>query len=185
LVSGYAVPALRATADGELCVAGRCERFRAAQAYHDHNWGVWRDVQWEWGSARAGAYTLLYGRVHRGGADDVREPLFVYLVDSLGFRAIFRPATIRYEDGGIRVVDGRTIRIPARAVMADVRGADTLRIGLEIEDAMASDVRRAPAARGDAARPLLVQMKGVARLGGRLGGVPLVGEGRGFFETYR
>lgn len=185
LVSGYAVPALRATAAGELCVAGRCERFRTAQAYHDHNWGVWRDVQWEWGSARAGAYTLLYGRVHRGGADDVREPLFVYLVDSLGFRAIFRPATIRYEDGGTRVVDRRTIRIPTRAVMEDVRGADTLRISLEIEDAMASDVRRSPAARGDAGRPLLVQMKGVARLGGRLGGVPLVGEGRGFFETYR
>jgi len=185
LVSGYAVPALRATADGELCVAGRCELFRAAQAYHDHNWGVWRDVQWEWGSARTGAYTLLYGQVHRGGADDVREPLFVYLVDSLGFRAIFRPATIRYDDGGTRVADGRTIRIPTRAVMEDVRGADTLRISLEIEDAMASDVRRSPAARGDAARPLLVQMKGIARLGGRLGGVPLVGGGSGFFETYR
>ncbi len=185
LLSGYAVPALRADADGELCVDGRCERFRAAQAYHDHNWGVWRDVQWEWGAARAGAFTFLYGRVHRGDADDVREPLFVYLVDSLGFRAIFRPATIRYEDGGTRIVDGRTIRVPARAVMEDVRGTDTLRIGLEIEDAMASDVRRTPAARGDATRPLLVQMKGIARLTGRLGGVPLAGEGRGFFETYR
>jgi len=50
---------------------------------------------------------------------------------------------------------------------------------------MASDVRRTPDARRDAVRPLLVQMKGIARLGGRLGGVPLVGEGRGFFETYR
>ena len=75
--------------------------------------------------------------------------------------------------------------MPARAVMEDVRGTDTLRIGLEIEDAMASDVRRTPAARGDATRPLLVQMKGIARLTGRLGGVPLAGEGRGFFETYR
>lgn len=185
LLSGYAVPALRAEADGELCVDGRCERFRAAQAYHDHNWGVWRDVQWEWGAARAGAFTFLYGRVHRGGADDVREPLFVYLVDSLGFRAIFRPREIRYVDGETRRVDGRAIRVPTQALMEDVRGGDTLRITLEIEDAMASDVRRTPDARRDAVRPLLVQMKGIARLGGRLGGVPLVGEGRGFFETYR
>ena len=185
LLSGYAVPALRAEADGELCVDGRCERFRAAQAYHDHNWGVWRDVQWEWGAARAGAFTFLYGRVHRGGADDVREPLFVYIVDSLGFRAIFRPREIRYEHGGTRLVDGRAIRVPTQALMEDVRGGDTLRITLEIEDAMASDVRRTPDARRDAVRPLLVQMKGIARLGGRLNGVPLVGQGRGFFETYR
>lgn len=137
------------------------------------------------GAARAGAFTFLYGRVHRGGADDVREPLFVYVVDSLGFRAIFRPREIRYVDGETRRVDGRAIRVPTQALMEDVRGGDTLRITLEIEDAMASDVRRTPDARRDAVRPLLVQMKGIARLGGRLGGVPLVGEGRGFFETYR
>ncbi len=189
LVSGYAVPALRADADGELCVAGRCEHFAGAQAYHDHNWGVWRDVQWEWGAARAGAYTLLYGRVHRGGADDVREPLFLYLVDSLGFRAVFRPTTIRYEDGGTRVVEGRTIRVPARAEMVDARGADTLRVTLTIEDAMASDLRRTRGSTSDApavaVRTILVQMKGVARLSGRLDGRPISGEGTGFFETYR
>jgi hypothetical protein len=59
LVSGYAVPALRGTIDGTICVAARCERFTAAQGYHDHNWGVWRDVEWEWGSARLGEYSVL------------------------------------------------------------------------------------------------------------------------------
>jgi hypothetical protein len=189
LVSGYAVPALRADADGELCVAGRCEQFAGAQAYHDHNWGVWRDVQWEWGAARAGSYTLLYGRVHRGGEDDVREPLFLYLVDSLGFRAVFRPSEIRYVDGGARVVEGRTIRVPALAEMVDVRGADTLRLTLTIEDAMASDLRRtrgsASSATDAGVRTILVQMKGVAQLAGRIGGRPLAGAGTGFFETYR
>ena len=188
LVSGYAVPALRADADGELCVAGRCERFRGAQAYHDHNWGVWRDVQWEWGAARAGAFTFLYGRVHRGGADDVREPLFLYLVDSRGFRAVFRPSEIVYEDGGTRVVDGRTVRVPSRATMLDVRGADTLRVALLIEDAMASDLRRTRGstdASSTGVRTILVQMKGLARLSGRLDGRPIAGTGTGFFETYR
>jgi len=187
LVSGYAVPALRAEADGELCIAGRCERFAAAQAYHDHNWGVWRDVEWEWGAARAGAFTLLYGRVLRSGADDVREPLFVYLVDSLGFRALFRPPEIRYTDGRTAAAGAGRLAVPSQAVLEEVRGEDTLRIVLTVEDAVASDVRldrRGPAA-ARRARPWFIQMKGRARLEGRLGGRPLAGEGTGFFETYR
>lgn len=188
LVSGYAVPALRAEADGELCVSGRCELFSAAQAYHDHNWGVWRDVEWEWGAARAGSHTLLYGRVLRAGPDDVREPLFVYLVDSLGFRALFRPDEITYEDSRTIVVNGATVRVPARARMVDARGADTLRIDLEVEDAVGSDMRLDRRGLGPdrrAARPYFIQMKGIARISGRIGGRPVSGEGTGFFETYR
>lgn len=188
LVSGYAVPALRAEADGELCVAGRCERFEAAPAYHDHNWGVWRDVEWEWGAARAGNLTLLYGRVLRAGPDDVREPLFVYLVDSLGFRALFRPREIVYEDARTIRVGGAAVRVPARATMVDARGGDTLRIALEVEDAVGSDVRldrRGPRAAARRARPYFIQMKGIARVSGRVGGAPVAGEGTGFFETYR
>jgi hypothetical protein len=184
-VSGYAVPALRADADGELCVAGRCETFSGAQGYHDHNWGVWRDVEWEWGAARAGSYTFLYGRVLRGGDDAVREPLFLYLVDSLGFRAIFRPTDIAYEDARTVTIGGVRIRVPARAVLFDTRGDDTLRVELEIEDAVGSDVRAEGRFRRAGARPYFIQMKGLARLSGRVGGTPVAGEGTGFFETYR
>ena len=35
------------------------------------------------------------------------------------------------------------------------------------------------------AHPYFIQMKGRARLGGRVGGRPVEGEGAGFFETYR
>ena len=45
--SGYAVAALRADASGTLCVDRACERLDGVQAYHDHNWGVWRGVTWE------------------------------------------------------------------------------------------------------------------------------------------
>lgn len=188
LVSGYAVPALRAEADGELCVGGRCERFSGSQAYHDHNWGVWRDVEWEWGAARAGSHALLYGRVLRAGPDDVREPLFVYLVDSLGFRALFRPDEIVYEDSRTVTVNGKAVRVPARAVMLDARGTDTLRVELTIEDAVGSDLRIDRGGRSSdrmVARPYFIQMKGLARISGRIGGRVLAGEGTGFFETYR
>ncbi len=187
LVSGYAVPALRAEAEGSLCIDGRCERFTAAQAYHDHNWGVWRDVEWEWGAARVGTHALLFGRVARERADDVREPLFVYLVDSLGFRALFRPESIAWVDGRTARVGGREIRVPSRAVMVDARDGDTLRIELAVEDAAASDVRieRRGLPRAPRARPYFIQMKGLVRIRGRIGGRALEGEGTGFFETYR
>ena len=182
-VSGYTVPALRAAATGSICVESACERYESAQAYHDHNWGVWRGVTWDWGASRAGDYTLLYGRVI--APDSRREqPLFVYLVDSLGFRALMRPATITYEDGRTTMVGGRELRVPSRAVFADVRGADTLRVELSIEDAIATETRQS-AGMPQFGGPYFIQMKGIMRLSGRIGGGKISGTGTGFFETYR
>jgi hypothetical protein len=161
------------------------------QAYHDHNWGVWRGVTWEWGAARAGSYTLLYGRVEPPDSVGAVQPLFVYLVDSSGFLAVFRPREIRYVDGRTTRVGTATIRTPSTAEMIDVRGADTLRVTLAVEDAAASDTRGTGAERGEGLsarglrRPYFVQMKGTATLSGRIRGTPLAGSGAGFFETYR
>ena len=190
-VSGYAVAGLRAEATGSVCVGGVCERYDGAQAYHDHNWGVWRGVTWEWGAARAGSYTFLYGRVQPPDSVSGETPLFFYLVDSLGFRGLFRPKTIDYVDGRTIRVSGRDVRVPSRAVLGDVRGNDTLRVELEIEDAAGTDTRTPTVERGETmatralSRPFFIQMKGIARLTGRVGGVPVSGEGTGFFETYR
>jgi len=184
-VSGYTVPALRASATGEMCVAGTCEKFDGAQSYHDHNWGVWRGVTWDWGAARAGTYTILYGRVIGPGRAGERTPLLVYLVDSLGFRAVFRPSRISYEDNRDIVVDGRTIRVPSRAMFSDAHGSDTLRVELNIEDAIGTDTRRQKERGDDATAAIFVQMKGTARISGRVGGSPIGGTGSGFFETYR
>ena len=80
---------------------------------------------------------------------------------------------------------------PAGTEMVDVRGSDTLRLTLRIEDASASDSRTAMVERGEAlaarrlTRPYFVQMKGTATIGGRIRGTPLTGTGAGFFETYR
>ena len=182
-VSGYTVPALRANAAGKICVGSSCETYDGAQAYHDHNWGVWQGVTWDWGASRAGRYTILYGRVFAPDAKR-EQPIFVYVIDSLGFRAVMRPATISYVDGRTAVVNGKTIRVPSSAVFADVRGADTLRVELAIEDAIATDNRQSPDMPAFGG-PYFIQMKGQASLSGRLGGDPVSGTGTGFFETYR
>jgi hypothetical protein len=171
-----------------------CEQLADAQAYHDHNWGVWRGVTWDWGAARAGDYTFLYGRVYPADTSASIPPVLVYLVDSLGFRAVFRPKLIAYEDKRTVQVGSTVIKVPYRARLEDARGNDTLRVEITVEDAIATDTRPRTAAgdgeRGDPLgsekqRPYFVQMKGTATISGRLDGKPLTGAGTGFFETYR
>lgn len=189
-VSGYVVPGLRADATGSICVGGRCEQYDRVQSYHDHNWGVWRGVTWEWGASRAGQFTLLYGRVQPADSAVSSQPLFVYVTDSLGFVALFRPRAISYEDGLTIRAGGRELKVPSRGTMVDVRGDDTLRVELTIEDATATDTRNS-VERGDAKssraldKPYFIQMKGLMRITGRVRGRMLSGEGAGFFETYR
>jgi hypothetical protein len=189
--SGYVVPALRADGSGRVCAPGWCERFDSEQAYHDHNWGVWRGVTWEWGAARAGDYAVLFGRVEPPETLAAPQPLFVLIVDSLGFVALFRPRQVSYDDGRMSLVNGRPVRVPSRGVLADVRGDDTLRIELSVEDAAVTDTRRPSVERGEVLttralrRPYFVQMKGLARIRGRVAGRVISGEGTGFFETYR
>ena len=191
LVSGYAVPALRGEASGTICVDRACTTLSSVQAYHDHNWGLWHQVNWEWGQARAGAYTFLYGRVQQTDRAAASAPMFFYLVDSLGFRALFRPRQVEYDDARMIVVGGRRVRVPARATMTDVRGNDTLRVSIEIDDAVGTDLRTVLVQRGDRksagaiAHPFFIQMKGRATISGRVGGSTLSGTGHGFFETYR
>jgi hypothetical protein len=196
-VSGYTVPALRAAATGKLCVDRACETLNAVQAYHDHNWGVWKGVTWEWGAARAGEFTFLYGRVHQPDTTASIPPVLVYLIDSLGFRGVFRPRSISYENGRTVSVGGQNIAAPSRAVLFDERGGDTLRIDLTIDDAIGTDTRSQPEGilgSGSETGDLTVnsrtprtflQMKGTASISGRLDGESISGTGVGFFETFR
>jgi hypothetical protein len=191
LVSGYAVPALRGDAQGAICVGTMCERYDGAPAYHDHNWGLWRQVNWEWGAARAGSYAFLYGRVQPTDRDAASAPIFFYLTDSLGFRALFRPTNVKYEDTRAIVANGTRLMVPARALMTDIRGNDTLSVELVVDDAVATDTRKALVERGDRsgaaalAKPWFVQMHGAVHLRGRVGGAVIKADGAGFFETYR
>jgi hypothetical protein len=192
-VSGYTVPALRASASGTLCVDGQCEKLTDAQSYHDHNWGVWRGVTWDWGASRAGQYTFLYGRVFQPDSSASAPPLLVYLIDSVGFRAVFQAKLVSYEDTRTVRSGATVLHVPSRARFLDIRGDDTLRVDISIDDAIATDTRPQSAKEGERgdplgtekARPYFIQMKGTARISGRIEGQPLVGTGTGFFETYR
>jgi hypothetical protein len=180
-LSGYVVPGLVATASGTVCVEQRCRRFRDVSAYHDHNWGVWRNVTWEWGAARGKRTAILYGGIYgpeRGAASkDVRSPFFLAVVDSLGVKQVLRFAQVDYE--GTRLAKG-TVRAtaPERFTLLSTRDADTLRLRVSVEDALGTELKSAGFHR------TFLQMRGRFTMEGKLLGQAVSDSGRGFFETY-
>ena len=60
--TGYVVPVMSGALAGEVTVGGQTVRLDG-RGYHDHNWGFWRDVSWQWGQVQHDDLSLLYGRV--------------------------------------------------------------------------------------------------------------------------
>lgn len=169
LVSGYVAPGLYATADGTVCLP-KCEAVRGAQAYHDHNWGVWRDVSWEWGSASDSAVSLLYGAIRGDSAG--AGGMFAYVADGRGVRGVYRPSSIEWLETQPKSVPGATIRVPRRFRFADARRG--FRVTVDVAAVHATDQHRR-------SRRWFIQMRGIATVeeDGRV-----IGRLPGFFETY-
>jgi hypothetical protein len=180
LVSGYVVPALVADASGTICVRTGCQRLTEAPAYHDHNWGVWRDVTWEWGNARGAQLSLLYGGVYGppgGSGSQVKSPFFLTVVDSLGVEQVLRFDTIHYS-GTRRATGAAGTSAPARFSLEAIREADTVHLNVQVQDALATSMGTSRLQR------VFLQMRGQFALTGRLLGRTVADTGTGFFETY-
>lgn len=178
-VSGYVVPALAAAASGRICVNGQCTAIVGAPAYHDHNWGIWRAVTWEWGAASGSAISLLYGGVYAPDSATAGAPFFFALVDSMGARQALRFRDVRYE--GSRPAGGpagSTVHSPERFDLVAARDADTVRLRVAVTDAQATRMAAAGLSR------YFLQMRGRWRLEGRVGGEAVADSGVGFFETF-
>jgi len=75
-VSGYVVPVTSGALRGTLQVDGRPIDFDGGAGYHDHNWGFWNGVSWQWGQVQHDGVSLVFGRVHppADAADASRVP---------------------------------------------------------------------------------------------------------------
>ena len=62
-VTGYTAPALSGRVDGDLTIGHDHVVLQAAAGYHDHNWGFWKGVRWQWGQVANGDLSLVYGRI--------------------------------------------------------------------------------------------------------------------------
>jgi hypothetical protein len=77
-VTGYVVPVMSGALQGSLDVGGSTLAMQGT-GYHDHNWGFWQGVTWQWGQVQHEDLSLLYGRVFppANAADPDRLPGFV------------------------------------------------------------------------------------------------------------
>jgi len=77
--TGYVVPVMSGKLEGMLSIDGSPVSLAGGTGYHDHNWGFWKGVSWQWGQAQQGDLSLIYGRVFppRDAADPDTIPGFV------------------------------------------------------------------------------------------------------------
>jgi hypothetical protein len=161
-ISGYVVPVVRGHADGTIRTPRGALVLSDAPAYHDHNWGTWRGVTWEWGEASNTSGAYVYGSVHlpadvaSEGMRDVGT-LFVWGANRAAMRRT-GPASadaLREERGGLvaalpitrigyagwhpgPAVGGRRVRAPAAITVQANNGPDSIALTITVWDALGS-----------------------------------------------
>jgi hypothetical protein len=118
--SGYVVPVMSGRLEGELDVNGERIPLSGGSGYHDHNWGFWQGVSWQWGQAQQGDLSLLYGRVFppREAADPDRIPGFVGVLGPDGPLGYATNVTITEANNAAG--QPQTISVAARSAVLDV-----------------------------------------------------------------
>jgi hypothetical protein len=181
-VSGYVVPALRADVRGRVCIGADCLDVGETTGYHDHNWGTWRGVVWDWGVAHAGEFDVLYGGVHGEAADEagrIGARYLGYVVDSLGVAAVLEPRELLYAGRQVIPHEGASVAVPERLTWTAVQGTDSLTAQITLEKVALSRLML-----GGDQGVYFAQMHGRLTLRGTLGGRAMDAAGPGFFETY-
>jgi hypothetical protein len=172
--TGYVVPVMAGRLDGELDVAGERVPLDGGIGYHDHNWGFWEGVSWQWGQAQHGDVSLIYGRVFAPpeAADPERMPGFVGALGPdgpLGFSTSAVITEANDERGR-----PRQITVRARGTALD------LRLVFDVESAI---VTRTPGALSSGLD--FLQMRGRYTATGQAGGREVRFTAPGSAETFR
>ena len=135
--TGYVVPAMSATLDGSIEVGGTTLSLANGSGYHDHNWGHWDGVSWQWGQVAGDGLSFVYGRVHppEDAADPARMPGFLIALGPdgpVGYSTNVSIEEINAPDS----VTPRHITVRARSRALD------LTMELEIENAVVTQMDR-------------------------------------------
>ena len=174
-VSGYVVPVLSGTFSGRLRLRDEDVQIDGAAGYHDHNWGFWEGVQWQWGQVAGGGVSIVYGRVFPPAdvADRNRIPGFLGVIGADGPIAFSTDVSIREEDQNgtpsAITVESRDRRVPLTLKLAVTESVRTA-MGLT---------------RGPGATMTFLQLGGEYRVSGRAGAVDVNFTARGSAETFR
>ena len=172
-LSGYVVPVLSGRMSGLVTVGSETISLEGATGYHDHNWGFWRDVRWQWGQVGDGDLSVVYGRVFPPAdvADSERMPGFLGVLDRQGLVGV---AT------NVSIVEDRTVGAPtAITVTARAGNALDLRLAFSVDRSIRSSHGMTGGAND------FLQLGGTYIVKGRAGGLSIDFTARGAAETFR
>ena len=115
-MSGYVVPVLVGTMRGTLHTGGKSLRLENVVGYHDHNWGFWEGVRWQWGQVAQDDVSVVYGRVFPPPevADPTRIPGFLAVLGRDGPIGFSTDVTIDES------VDAKKIDVRARGTALEL-----------------------------------------------------------------
>ena len=173
--TGYVVPVMSGTLAGRIVVGTERTSLDGGVGYHDHNWGFWEGVSWQWGQVHQGDFSLLYGRVFppADAADPERIPGFVGALGPDGPIAYATNVTISEANDA----KGRpqTITVRARGTSLDV----TLRF--DVASAVTTRMSQGPLGNGVD----FLQLRGEYTVTGRAGPRTIDFTAPGAAETFR
>jgi hypothetical protein len=175
-LSGYVVPVLSGPLRGTLRIGNDTIALDTATGYHDHNWGFWEGVRWQWGQVASGDVSIVFGRVFPPStvAAPERVPGFLGVLGPSGPLGFSTDVAIteRDEEGA------------PRAVTVEARGSRlAVHLTMTVDESVAT---RMPLTRlpGSAAMSFL-QLGGSFRVEGHAGDRALAFTARGSAETFR
>ena len=174
--TGYVVPAMSGTLEGALEAGGRTLSLAQGTGYHDHNWGHWEGVSWQWGQVAGDDFSFVYGRVYppADAADPDHMPGFLLALGPDGPVGYATRVSIDEQDAA--GTDGpQRITVRARSRALD------LTMVLDVEDRVVSRMDRA--AIGNALD--FHQMRASYRVRGRVGDRRVDFTAAGAAETFR
>jgi hypothetical protein len=176
-LSGYVVPVMRGELAGVIAIGGDRVDLRGGTAYHDHNWGFWQGVRWQWGQVEGDGLSFVYGRVYPPGAaaDAARLPGFLVALGSQGPVGYATDVTIDETNDAVSATAPRRILVSGHS--------DSLTLTMDIAVDQITTTRTDTGSFGGGAN--FLQMRGAYRVSGRAGDRTVEFTAPGSAETFR
>jgi hypothetical protein len=173
--TGYVVPVMSGPLTGSIRVGHDRIDLDGGIGYHDHNWGFWEGVSWQWGQVQHGDISLVFGRVFPppDAADATRMPGFLGVLGPDGPIGHATSATIEETSDAAGRPQGLTIR--GRS------GSIDLTATFSVESTEVNRMQGGPLATGLD----FLQMRGRYNVSGEAGGETLQFTAPGAAETFR
>ena len=176
-VTGYTAPVLAGTVQGDLTIGRDRVVLKNATGYHDHNWGFWKGVRWQWGQVAYGDLSIVYGRIFP--PSDVADPDRVP-----GFLGVLGPTGPQGFSTAVSVDEASDDRGQPTHLAIHARGqAIDLTIVFAVDRVVKTPMAMTAAAPGMPAD--FLQMGGEYRVTGTVGARTVDFSARGAAETFR